>query len=245
MKPGVLFLTLSLAPYEVRLSAFEGPLDLLLQLVERKSLPITEVSLSQVTDGYLRRVEQMDVPPEEMSYFLVVASRLLLLKSRYLLPRPPQETPEPTGEDLAEQLKVYQRFKLAATRLRELEGRASYSQLLPPPVPKPAAPVVSLPLASLERALRRSLKRLEGVLPDGPPVSGERLRLADVVATAEKLLRQDGKVSLEQLAGPGADRRVLVVAFLAALDLVRRRRARAVQERLFAPVLLYPVEDVG
>ncbi len=236
-------MTFLAAPYEVKLPAFEGPLDLLLQLVEHNRLPITEVSLSQVTDSYLRRVEQMEVSPEEMSYFLVVASRLLLLKSRCLLPRPPQEAPETTTEDLAEQLKVYQRFKLAAARLRELEGVAAYTQLLPPPLPQWTGAVVSLPVASLERALRRSLKRLEDALPDGPPVPGQRLRLSDVVATAERRLRHEGRLSLEQLAGPAADRQVLVVAFLAALDLVRRRRARVVQDGLFAPVVLYPLQE--
>ncbi|MDP9380984.1 MAG: segregation/condensation protein A [Chloroflexota bacterium] len=229
--------------YSVKLPAFEGPLDLLLQLVERHSLPITEVSLAQVTDGYLRRVEQLEVQPEEMSYFLVVASRLLLLKSRHLLPRPPVETTDPSAEELAEQLRTYQRFKLAAARLRELEGSTCYTQIAPPPPPEPSNAVVSLPIAALERALRRSLARLDGQLPEGPPVPGLRLRLSDVVALAERLLRRDGRVSLGQLAGPGAGRAETVVAFLAALDLVRRRRARAVQEGLFAPVVLLPTVE--
>lgn len=229
----------------VRQPAFEGPLDLLLQLVERNSLPVTEVSLARVTDEYVGRVERLQAPPEEMSHFLVLASRLLLLKSRCLLPSAPVEAVEPTGEDLAEQLRTYQRFKLAASRLRELEGAACYPQLLPPPVPEPSAAVVSLPLAALERALRRSLARRDADLPEGPPVPGQRLRLSDVVASAERLLRRDGRVSLEQLAGPCGGRAEAVVAFLAALDLVRRRKARAVQEGLFAPVLLLPPEEPG
>lgn len=233
-----------LAPYRVEQPGFEGPLDLLLRLVERNSMPITEVSLAQVTDGYLRRVEQLQAPPEEMSYFLVVASRLLLIKSRYLLPRAETETPDPSAEELAEQLRTYQRYRLAAAVLREREGRSCYLQLLPPPVPEPTATLMSLPLAALERALRRSLSR-RVVLPKGPPVVGVRLRLADVAARAEQLLRREGQVTLQQLAGAGASRPETVVAFLAALDLVRRRKARAVQDGLFAPVFLYPVGEDG
>lgn len=228
----------------VRQPAFEGPLDLLLQLVERDRLPITDVSLARVTDGYLRRVEQLRAAPEEMSWFLVVSSRLLLLKSRALLPRPIVETPEPTGEEFAEQLRTYQRFKAAAARLRERECAVGYAQLVPPPAPEPSDRAATLPPPALERAMRRALQRRERDLPAGPPVERVRLRLSDVVSRAEELLRRGGGARLDEIAPPGAGRAGLVVAFLAALDLVRRRRARAVQDELFAPVVLLPPEDV-
>lgn len=229
--------------YVVRQPAFEGPLDLLLQLVERDRLPITDVSLAQVTDGYLRRVERLRAAPEEMSWFLVVASRLLLLKSRSLLSRPIVEAPEPAGEELAEQLRTYQRFKAAAARLREREGATGYAQLVPPPVLESSGRAASLPPAALERAMRRALARRERDLPEGPPVERVRLRLSDVVSRAEELLRRGGRARLDELAPPGAGRAGVVVAFLAALDMVRRRRARAVQDDLFAPVVLLPPEE--
>lgn len=232
----------SINQYRVRLPAFEGPLDLLLQLVERNSLPITEVSLAEVTESYLRRMEELTVPPEEMSHFLVVASRLLLIKSRYLLPRPHAEAPDVNAEELAEQLRVYRRFKQAAAVLRGWEGRTSYVQILPPAPPERVAPQPSMPTAVLERALRRSLSRIERGLPQGPSLPRTRLRLSDVVARAERLMREQGSVSLEALAGPDATRSELVLSFLALLDLVRRRRATVVQEELFGPVWLYPLE---
>ena len=237
-------MSLPSATYEVRLPAFEGPLDLLLQLVERNNLPVTDVALAQVTDGYLRRVEGLQVTAEEMSHFLVVASRLLLLKSRSLLPRRQVEEPDSQTEELAEQLRTYQRFKAAAAALRDLEGRTCYTQLLPPPVPADPTTPISLPLAALERALQRSLRRLEAVPPQGSPVSRMRLRLADVVGAAERIIARDGYVRLDSLLGPGRGRTESILAFLAALDLVRRRRAHAVQEGLFAPILLYPAEEV-
>lgn len=229
-------------PYEVRLPTFEGPLDLLLQLVERNSLPIAEVSLAQVTDSYVKRVERLQAPPEEMSHFLVIASRLLLLKSRYLLPRRQTEHDDPASEELAEQLRTYRQFKLAAAQLRRMEGRTCHAQLVPPSAPDTGNVVVSLPLVALERALQRSLRRLDAALPEGPSVPRMRLRLADVVATGERLLRRDGSAPLDRLAGPRPGRQEMIVAFLAALELVRRRRARAVQEGLFGPVVLYPAE---
>ncbi len=235
-------MSLARIPYEVRLEAFEGPLDLLLQLVERHQLPITEVSLAKVTDSYLRRVEELGVPAEEMSHFLLVASRLLLIKSRYLLPRPEPDEEEPAGEELAEQLRRYRRFKLAAARLREREGMTSYPQLVPPPPPEPSE-VISLPAALLQRALLRSLSRMPERLEEGEPVARIRVRLADYVARAERIMRRSGRVTLGELAGARASRQQMIVAFLAALDLVRRRRARAAQDGLFGPITLYPLRD--
>ncbi|MDQ3855937.1 MAG: segregation/condensation protein A [Chloroflexota bacterium] len=233
----------AVAPYEVKLPAFEGPLDLLLQLVERQSLPITEVSLAQVTDSYLRRIEQLEVPAEEMSHFLVVASRLLLIKSRHLLPRHHEEETGAVPEELTEQLRVYQQFRRVAGQLKLLEGRTCYTQLTPPPPPDLGSSTVTLPSAILGRALHRTLQRRETAPPVGPPVNRVRLRLADVVARAERILQREGSVTLHHLAGPDAGRMELVIAFLAVLDLVRRRRARAVQATLFGPVTVYPAES--
>jgi len=232
----------SAQPFQVRLPEFEGPLDLLLQLVERNSLPILDVSLALVTEEYVRRVERLEAPPEETSHFLTVASRLLLLKSRRLAPRPEPEPYDPTPDDLAAQLREYQRFKRAAAMLRDLEGRSSYPQLVPPPQPARSTATAALPPAALHRALHRTLRRLERDLPAGELPPRERLRLADAAAAAESIMRAEGSVGLDRLAGPDAGRYEIVVAFLTVLDLVRRRRARAVQEGAFGPVLLYPLE---
>lgn len=231
--------------YEVDVPGFEGPLDLLLRLVEQNHLPVTEVSLAQVTDSYIRRIQSMEVPPEEMSHFLVVASRLVLLKSRYLLPRPEPRESEPTADELAEQLRTFQRFKAAAARLRETEARICYAQLAPPSLPDRTSQPVSLPATLLHRALSRSSDRNRHSPDTGENVRRARLRLADAVARAEALMKQDGMVTLEKLAGDNPGRLELIVAFLAALDLVRRRRAVPVQEAMFGPMALYPAEETN
>lgn len=232
------------AAHVVQQDAFEGPLDLLLQLVERERLPVTDVCLAAVTDGYLRAMDGLDVQPEELSRFVAIASRLLVLKSRSLLPRPPApEPPETDPEDLAAQLRLYRQYKRAAAILSRREGQTSYAQLAPPPAPERPVSPVSLPVAALERALRRTVERRERGLPDGQPVRGLTLRVADYAARAERLLARDGRAELGRLLGVDASREERVVAFLAALDLVRRRRARVVQDGLFAPVVLLPAED--
>src|SRR5215470_4597333 len=103
--------------YTVQLPSFEGPLDLLLRLIEREELDITTIALAQVADEYLAQVRAVEArDPAALSAFLVMAAKLLLIKSRALLPRAnaaPAAADEPAdeGEELARQLREYQRYK--------------------------------------------------------------------------------------------------------------------------------------
>ena len=110
--------------YQVTVPAFDGPLDLLLHLVERDELDITVISLRRVTDQYLAQVEALQQGKiDHLIDFLVVAARLVLIKSRALLPRPPDSSGETEEEDPAEtlirQLRQYRQFKQAAAWLQE------------------------------------------------------------------------------------------------------------------------------
>src|SRR3990172_4509276 len=119
-------------------SLLEGPLDLLLQLIEREELDITRVSLAQVTDqflAYLKILERLNIA--DIADFLVAAARLLLIKSEALLPRPPERQPdeEDPGYELARQLLAYKRYKEIAGALHERAeaGPRTYLRLAPPP----------------------------------------------------------------------------------------------------------------
>ena len=107
--------------YTVTIPVFEGPLDLLLQLIERAELDITAVSIAQVTDQFLAHIRTMEVPADEISSFLVMAARLIQIKSEVLLPRPPIRQPgeENPAEELARQLRIYKRFKEVAAWLED------------------------------------------------------------------------------------------------------------------------------
>ena len=124
--------------YTVSTPVFEGPLDLLLHLIERAELDITRLALAQVTDQYLEHIRGMAVNlPDEVSSFLLIASRLIQIKSESLLPRPPlrAEGEEDPGEALARQLRLYKRYKEIASTLweREEAGQRTYVRLAPPP----------------------------------------------------------------------------------------------------------------
>lgn len=128
--------------YQVKLTdfTFEGPLDLLLQLIERNELPITEIALAQICDEYLSYIGQLaEINPSELADFLVVATRLLYLKSQALLPVQNQRNgdsseTEEESEDLVEQLREYKQMKEAARFLvqRQEQGRAYVTQRVGP-----------------------------------------------------------------------------------------------------------------
>lgn len=123
--------------YSVVIPVYEGPLDLLLQLIEHAELDITVVALAQVTDQYLNYIHQMQVPADEISAFLVIAAKLVQIKSEALLPRPVVREPgeEDVGKSLANQLRLYKRFKEVANWLdaRVAQHLHSYLRLAPPP----------------------------------------------------------------------------------------------------------------
>ena len=232
--------------YEVRLPEFEGPLDVLLQLIEKAQLDITKIALAQITDQFLAYIQTMEHrSPEEVSAFLVVAARLVQIKSEALLPRPsPQEEDEEDpGEALVRQLLEYRRYKQAAVWFQEriAQGARVYPG---PGVRIPLTPALldleGMTLEGLVAAARRVL---------GPP-SHLRQRvlklsyvpLRDLMRSLRRTLHQAVRVSFFQWLRrlPRRDRAVVGASFLAVLEMVRRREVVAHQSELFADIWLEP-----
>jgi len=130
------FISNPINTYQVATPVYEGPLDLLLSLIERAELDITKLALAQVTDQYLAYLQNLSQrSAEQVSAFLVIAARLIQIKSEALLPRPPPREPdeEDLGEALARQLLAYKRFKEVANGLaqRQVAGLKTYLSLAP------------------------------------------------------------------------------------------------------------------
>src|SRR5256885_7954583 len=133
---------------ELHLESFDGPLELLLLLIEQRRLPITQVSLAQVADQYLAQVHALPaLDPELLADFLVIGGKLLLLKSRaLLLTEEPDPEVEEVASDLAERLATYRVFRAAAELLRELEqrGERMYPTQREPPISTALPPLTQL-----------------------------------------------------------------------------------------------------
>ena len=147
----------SKASYQVQIPFFEGPLELLLHLIEEEELDITRLALAQVTNQFLAYVESMREEPhiEVVADFLVVAAELMWIKSKTLLPQRPaedtQDQKEHEVDELVQQLRTYRRYKQAAQQLRQREHAGVRMHVRVAPLPRPREMTLDLAGLNLER----------------------------------------------------------------------------------------------
>ena len=233
--------------YMVVTSVYEGPLDLLLQLIERAELDITSLALAQVTDQYLEHLRSLsDHNPEEVSAFLVIASRLLQIKSEALLPRPPQREAgeEDPGEALARQLIIYKRFKELANLLllSETNHWRTYPRQAPPPLLDQGIDLSGLTIEALLLAAQQVFSQQSNFPVLSSVVPLPRITIREKIAVIADYLRLNREGTFEQLLGDRRFRLDVVVTFLALLELVKRRMILAQQEGLFGQISFKPAE---
>jgi segregation and condensation protein A len=231
-------MAVTLESYQLRLPSFEGPLDLLLRLIEREQLPISDVSLLAVFDQFMEFARQLGESSLEASAeFAVVAGRLSVLKSRALLPRPPRSAEDEEDVDLVRQLEEYRVFKQAAASLAEsfLRDEASFERGHSVPAPpenrlslKPQPPIV------LAKAVSRWLTRRQSPTVQVP--SPRMVSLREMTVRIASLLDRSHRLSFARFCATCTHRQEVVVAFLALLTLLRRRMVDVEQGELFGPI---------
>lgn len=238
--------------YNIDTEVYTGPLDLLLQLIERAELDITRLALAQVTDQFLEHMHAMqEQNASEVSAFLVIAARLVQIKSAALLPRestPTGSLEEDPGDSLARQLIIYNRFKELAQFLegREEAGLHSYLRL-------ETSPRIQLPLRldlselTLESFLEAAQEIFGG--QDLPPlsevVSISRITIREKIDAILSRINTTGEISFQSILSPDATRLEVVVTFLALLELVKRHVLNAQQNTLFGNIELHSESVVG
>lgn len=231
--------------FELRLSAFQGPLDLLLRLVEGASLDITTVSLVQVTDQYLSHLHRTPrADPAALVEFIVIGAKLLYLKSCALLPTatpvPPKaaQAQEAVGRELTQMLEEYRRFKGAAAALRQMEeqGQQAYPRQAPPPIALPPG-LKGVTLETLVRIFQEALSR-QPPQPEVPALEREPVTVAEKMAEIGASLERQGRLSFRAVVMACRSRTEVVAAFLAVLELIKAGRALAEQEEPFEDILL-------
>jgi len=230
--------------YQVALPVFEGPLDLLLHLIEREELDITQVSLAQVTNQYLDYLAQLsERDPDSLADFLVVAARLLLIKSRVLLPQPPRSAEfeeEDTGEDLVRQLIEYKKFKEVARWLAEIEGQGinAYVRVAGAPPMERSVDLGDVTLDDLLAAVRQAL----AIKPPAPSaddaVAPITITIADQMSLIERGMAGGRQVSFRRLLSDATNRVEVIVTLLALLEMIKQLRVTVRQEQLFGDILI-------
>jgi segregation and condensation protein A len=234
--------------YTIQLPVYEGPLDLLLELIERAELDITKVALASVTDQYIAYLHQApELELSDLASFLVIAAKLLQIKSEALLPQAPAREPdeEDLGEALARQLIAYKMYKEVAGHLgeREAAGLRSYLRLAPPPKIEPQLDLSGLTADDLYRAMAEVLASK----PSGPSldsvVAAPKVRIRDQIRLIFEIMRKGGRASFQRLLKRSRSRLEIVVSFLAVLELIKLRRITARQDELFGDIELLPGEN--
>ena len=236
--------------YQLTLPAFEGPLDLLLHLIEREELDITNIALVAVTDQYMAYLHSGDqINIDALADFIAIGAKLLLLKSRALLPRPPagdaEAEPEYDDEgDLARQLVEYKLFKEAARGLRDIEtaGLHSYPRIAPPPeLPAPTG-LDGVTLNLLQQMVLDALSREPAEEP-AAVVHPNRISVRDKIKLIRERLAADGRVSFATLIGECRSRMEIIVSFMAVLELIKSRVLEALQDAAFGDIALVATGD--
>jgi segregation and condensation protein A len=236
--------------YTVRIPIYEGPLDLLLNLIERAELDITAVSLAMVTDQYLvymHGLEQSNA--DDISAFLIIAARLLQIKSEALLPRPPEREPgeEDLGESLVEQLRLYKRIKEIGAWLdaRQQVGLGTFLRVAPPPRIDPKFDPANLTLDMLVTAAASVFSRAAEKEPLGSLIAAPLVTIREKIDLIARTLRQLRRASFRGLVGDKSTRLEVVVTFLALLELIKRYRVQVHQDALFSDIQIDPLEEWG
>ncbi len=232
--------------YRVETDLYQGPLDILLQLIESAELDITKLALAKVTDQYLEYLKKIETEnPSEVSSFLVIASKLVQIKSQALLPKQTLEIfgeEEDIGEALAQQLIVYKKFKEISKWLleREEEGLRTYLRIAPPPKInfQPKLDLTGITLEDLVQVAQEvfinevPLQKLDSV------INFPRITIKERITTILDHLREFNKTTFKNLLIQKNSRIELVVTFLALLELVKRHIIEANQNELFGEINL-------
>lgn len=229
---------------DVQLEIFEGPLDLLLHLIKKNEVSITDIPIAAITEQYLATVELMhtlnlDVAGE----FLVMAATLIHIKSRMLLPSGDGESDdddegEDPREELIRRLLEYQRFKDAAGELsqREVLTRDVFVRRAPPPEPPLPPDYRELSVVELLTALRRVLERLPK--NEYHEVTLEKITVREKMTLLLDRLRDGGRITFDSLFADARTRMEVIVTFLAMLELVKIAAVRIFQDVPQGPIII-------
>lgn len=224
-----------------RIDHFEGPLDLLLQLVLREELDISEISLATVADQYVAHVRSAKgkIPPEELADFLVIAARLVFMKSRLIMPSLLDEA-EDEGPDLATQLRLYRMFMAAASKIdaQWSAGHVSYARERRPVRTLEASfsPPPGITVGAMKETMDRIIARLTPIVRMPQAAVKRIVRIQDKIAELAKRLRSKSAFRFSHFVKGAKDKHERVVSFLALLELVKQRVVKAEQEDLFEDI---------
>ncbi|MEE8885547.1 MAG: segregation/condensation protein A [Eubacteriales bacterium] len=246
---------------DVKLEVFEGPLDLLLHLIDKNKIDIYDIPISEITDQYLDYVRQMDHEDlDTTSEFMVMAATLIDIKCRMLLPKETTEEGEEIDprDELVQQLLEYKEFKDLSQQLRDLSDEAgdviTRKRQLPKEVARYEPPVDTaelldgVTLARLKEifndVMRRSEEKIDPIRSKFGHIEREEVSLPDKLDYVQITVRRKRRVTFRSLLQKQSSRMQVVVTFLAILELMKLGKIACTQDEIFGEIDIESTEDI-
>ena len=225
--------------FKVRVGDFEGPLELVLELIEKRKMHISDVSLSQVADEFIEYIKSFEeFPMADSADFILVASTLLLIKSKSLLPNLALTEEEQVSiEDLEKRLAVYKKYKELSASIGKMFGNFLYfakekkKSVIFSPTP-------DISLLSLKNALYQALQNMPEKIEELPKVMVEKIiSLDEMISKLSEIIEKSLKTSFKNFAEVGKAEKInVIVSFLAMLELVKQGLVRVSQDKHFEDI---------
>lgn len=246
----------------VKLQEFEGPLDLLLHLIDKNKVNIFDIPIAMITDQYMEYIQSMETSDMSlMSEFLVMAATLLDIKSKMLLPAEVDEEGEELDprQELVERLLEYKMYKYMSYELRDMQDDAEKSAYKAPSMPKevlqyrpPVDPKELLADVTLEKlnaifqdVLKRQENRMDPVRSTFGTVEKEEVNLEETITHVERYISRHRKCSFRSLLSRQHGRMQVIITFLTVLEMMKTGQIEVTQEELFSDIEITAKESDG
>jgi len=232
---------------QIKTEKFQGPLELLLQLIEKEELDITEVSLAQVADQYITYIQEKEIAdPELTADFLVIASKLLYIKSKALLPYLYTDEDEEELSDLEDQLKMYKEFLEATKKIEKMIGKKKFmfsrefnrkliintDDFFSPP-----KKITKIDLQNVFKNILEKIKPVEKELEEKKLET--KVNIEDKISSIKEMLLTKIKFSFNKILKQAQNKTEVIVSFLAVLELAKQRQITLDQEVLFSEITIF------
>ena len=243
---------------DIKLDVFEGPLDLLLHLIEKNKVSIYDIPIVEITNQYMEYIREMEksYSMESMSEFLVMAATLLKIKSKMLLPQPEKEEEEDPREELVRRLTEYKIYKYASLQLKEREMTAEKSFFRSPDIPPQVLayreeidPVQMLSEVTLQRisevfqfVMRKRQDKLDPIRSEFGEIKQEEIKLEDKITEVYNYIIQYKEVNFYDLLNEQETKEAVIVTFLAVLELMKTGKIYVQQENIEDDIFIRALE---
>lgn len=234
--------------YEVKLSNFEGPLDLLLHLIRKAKIPIEEIFISKITEQYIGYMEQLkEVDLDRASEFIEMAALLLEIKSKSLLPKPPveEEDPEDAKRELIQRIKEYKLYKDACKKMKELETVDILYREPDPSVGQVKFVLKDMNMDGLVKALQKLFLKMEqnALKPKERQIQLDRYTVEDRISYIKDTMLIKKQVSFFDLFEPDYSKTEIITTFQALLELLKLQYVGVTQNEIFGDIIIHRVES--